>query len=417
MIRTSSTLDTDADRGIGCALLSYGGNGSPELVGGGSLASEERCSRTGTPVERRGHMDRYVADMRTLLDGPSFGLRLLLADRRGHLRVTYTEGHPIDGGRPQAEARRLTLVDGISRTLEHADGSAVAICPIDRRGEALGVAEVSGSRASIDRCRRELDALIGGISAILRREVDGEIRRRELDLGLAWTAHELRGPLHAVRLTLENAASSYADGTGTTMIRAADELSRLADGLESVLLWAVGGGRVSYRRTDLVGLTQDAIDSCVAETGEDRVVIEGSERLIVSVDALHMRSAIENLIRNALRYSIRGTKVRVTVELRDGEPTIEVENEGPGIPAEDRETIFEPLAIGANGLGTGIGLFVVGRVVGRHGGTIRCYEPEEGRFTFELRLPPSHTPRQDRHRSPDQYGRLDQESLPGLGVR
>ena len=357
-------------------------------------------------------MDHYVAEMRTLLDGPSFGLRLLLADRRGHLRVTRTEGRPIDGGRPQAEARRLTLVDGISRTLEHADGSAVAIFPIDRRGEALGVAEVSGSMASIDRCRRELDALIGGMSAILRREVDGEIRRRELDLGLAWTAHELRGPLHAVRLLLENAASSYDDGTGTTMIRAADELSRLADGLESVLEWAVGRGRVSSRRTDLVGLTQDAIDSCVAETGEDRVVIEGSERLIVSVDALHMRSAIENLIRNALRYSIRGTKVRVTVELRDGEPTIEVENEGPGIPAEDRETIFEPLAIGANGLGTGIGLFVVGRVVERHGGTIRCYEPEEGRFTFELRLPPSRTPRQDRRVSPALCRSADQESMP-----
>ena len=186
--------------------------------------------------------------------------------------------------RPRPDASRWSMA--YSRTLEHADGSAVAICPIDRRGEALGVAEVSGSMASIDRCRRELDALIGGMSAILRREVDGEIRRRELDLGLAWTAHELRGPIHAVRLLLENAASSYDDGTGTTMIRAADELSRLADGLESVLEWAVGRGRVSYRRTDLVGLTQDAIDSCVAETGEDRVVIEGSERLIVSVDAL-----------------------------------------------------------------------------------------------------------------------------------
>jgi signal transduction histidine kinase len=353
------------------------------------LLSEERRSRTSTLVEHGGGFDPYVAEMRSLLDAPSFGLRLLLADRRGHLRVTRTEGHPIDGGRSQAEARRLTLADGISRTIEQADGSAVAICPIDRRGEALGVAEVSGPMGSIDRCRRELDVLIGKMSAIVRREVDGEIRRRELDLGLAWTAHELRGPIHAVRLLLENAASSYDSGTGTTMIRAADELSRLADGLESVLEWAVGRGSVRYRKMDLVGLTQDAIDSCVAETGEDRVVMEGSERLIVSVDALHMRSAIENLIRNALRYSTRGTKVRVTVELRDGEPTIEVENEGRGVPAEDRETIFEPFAIGANGLGAGIGLFVVCRVVGRHGGTIRCYEPEEGRFTFELRLPPA----------------------------
>jgi signal transduction histidine kinase len=338
-------------------------------------------------MESGADIDYLVAKMRSLLDGPAFGLRLLLADQRGHLRVTRTEGQPIYGGRRQADARRLTLVDGISRTLEQADGSAVAILPIDRRGEALGVAELSGSMASIDRSRRELDVLIGKMSAIIRREADGEIRRRELDLGLAWTAHELRGPLHAVRVLLENAAGSYDDGTGTTMSRAADELSRIADGLQSVLEWAVGRGRVSYRRTDLVGLTQDAIDSCVAETGEDRVVIEGSERLIVSVDALHMRSAIENLIRNALRYSTPGTKVLVTVEPRDGEPTIAAENEGPGIPAKDRQAIFEPLTVGANGVGSGLGLFVVGRVVERHGGTIRCYEPEAGRVTFELRLP------------------------------
>ena len=106
--------------------------------------------------------DRYVEEMRSLLGEHSFGLRLLLADQRGHLRVIRTEGHPIDSGRRQAEARRHTLADGISRTLEQADGSAVAIYPIDRRGEALGVAEVSGTMATIDRCRRELETVIGG---------------------------------------------------------------------------------------------------------------------------------------------------------------------------------------------------------------------------------------------------------------
>ena len=333
--------------------------------------------------------DRYVEDLRSLLGESSFGLRLLLADQRGHLRVVRVEGHPIDGGRRQAEARRLTLTDGISRTLEQLSGAAVTIYPIDRRGEALGVAEVSGCMATIDRHRRELERVIGRVSAILRGEAEGDQRRRELRLGLAWTAHELRGPLHAVRMILEDAAISGRDGTGTTLLRAADELSRLADGLESVLHWAVGDGRVNSRKTDLVALTYDAVDSCVAETGEDRVVVEGSDRLYARVDALHMRSAIENLIRNALRYSTRGTKVRVVVELREGEPTIEVDNEGSGISAKDREKIFDPMAVGENGLGTGLGLFVVSRVVERHGGTIRCNEGEAGHVTFELRLPRS----------------------------
>lgn len=333
-------------------------------------------------------MDRCVEELRSLVGESRFGLRLLLTDQRGHLRVIRREGHPIDGGRRQAEARRRTLTDAISRTLEHVDGTAVAIYPIDRRGEALGVAEVSGRMATIDRRRRELETVIGRVSAILRGEVDGDLRRQELQLGLAWTAHELRGPLHAVRILLEDAAISGRDGTGTTMLRAADELSRLADGLDSVLHWAVGSGRVHPRKTDLVALTHDAVDSCVAETGEDRVLVEGFDRLDARVDPLHMRSAIENLIRNALRYSTAGTKVRVTVERRDGEPTIEVDNEGRGISPKDRERIFDPMAVGENGLGTGLGLFVVGRVVERHGGTIRCIEGEAGHVTFELRLPP-----------------------------
>lgn len=356
--------------------------------GVGSLASRQLAMGSTMPLRFGGGLDQLVAELRSLLDEPRFGLRLLLADQRGHLRVTRVEGHPIVGGRRQAQARRLSLADRISRTLEHTDGTAVTIYPLDRRGEALGVAEVSGSMAAIDGHRREVETTIGRAAAIVRGEVEGDLRRRQLQLGLAWTAHELRGPLQAVRLLLENAASSPPDGTGTTMLRAADELSRLADGLESVLHWAVDEGRIQTRRTDLVSLTYDAVDSCVMETGEDRVVVDWSDPLIVKVDVLHMRSAIENLIRNALRYSTPGTKVRVTVELRDGEPTVEVDNEGCGISPKDRERIFDPMAVGENGLGTGLGLFIVGRVVERHGGTIRCNEGDEGHVTFELRLPP-----------------------------
>ena len=116
--------------------------------------------------------------------------------------------------------------------------------------------------------------------------------------------------------------------------------------------------------------------------------MEGSDRLIVQADATHLRAAVENLIRNAIRYSIPGSKVRVIVEPREGWSIVEVENEGPGITAIDRDTIFGPMARGADGAGTGLGLFVVGRVIERHGGTVRCFEPEQGRVSFELRLPP-----------------------------
>jgi signal transduction histidine kinase len=359
-----------------------------------STASPWRGRRVGSVEESiagpgdRDEMDRCISYLRVLLPREEFGIRFMLADRRGYLRFVRGEGDPLDLGRRQAAARRGTLMDGVARILERPDGRAVGLFPIDRRGPALGVAEVSATITSLTKHQRDVEAAIGRVSEGVRRQAQQELQRRELDIGLAWTAHELRGPLQAVRIWLENAASSDRHGVRAPIMRAADELTRLADGLDSVLHWAIGHERVQYSSLDLVALAHDAVDSCVAETGQDRVIVEGSDRLMVRADALHMRSAIENLVRNALRYSTTGTKVRVTVELRDGEPTVDVENEGSAIREEDRQAIFEPLALGANGLGSGLGLFVVGRVVERHGGSIRCFEPEEGRVTFELRLPP-----------------------------
>ncbi|HUF60081.1 MAG TPA: HAMP domain-containing sensor histidine kinase [Actinomycetota bacterium] len=332
-------------------------------------------------------MDRCISYVRALMPVEAFGVRFLLADHRGYLRLVRGEGDPLDLGRRQAVARRGTLADGVSRILERSDGRAVGLFPIDRRGPALGVAEVSATSTPLTRHRRAIEAAIGRVSEGVRLRAQRELRRKELDLGLAWTAHELRGPLYAARMLLENAAANSDGHKVDHITRAIEELLRLTEGMESVLRWAVGVGDLHRRRVDLVSLTHDAVDCCMAETGQDRVLVEGRDRLPVKADALHLRSAIENLVRNALRYSTPGTKVRVIVETRDGEPTVEVDNEGAEIPESERRTIFEPLAHGATGGGTGLGLFVVRRIVERHGGTIRCYHPAEGHVAFELRLP------------------------------
>ena len=329
--------------------------------------------------------DRCIDFLRHVLPQNGFGLRLLLTDGRGHLRAVRSEGDPLQLGPRQARARRMTLVDGVTRILEDADDRVVGLFPIDRRDQALGIAEVSTSSSALDRHRRDVEAAVGRLSADLKERAGRDRLTRELQLGLAWTAHELRGPLQAARLWLEHAAASRPDA-GEPIRRAIGELSRLAEGVDSVLHWSIGDLRMHCRRADLVGLVQEAVDCCVGETGEDRVVLEGSERLVVRADALHLRSAIENLIRNAIRYSTPHTKIRVTVEPRDGQPVVEVENEGDGIAPDDRERIFEPLAHASNGAGTGLGLFVARRIAERHGGTIRCHQPGEGRIAFELRL-------------------------------
>jgi signal transduction histidine kinase len=351
------------------------------------LISEELGSHPMPGIGAEDVIDRVVEGIRSLVGRTDLGVRVFLTDRGGRLRVARTAGSPLNVGDRQTTARRRTLHDRIVRTLER-DPLAVSIFPIDRRGDALGVTEVTANIATLQHRRSGLESLIGQMSAVIRRAIDDDARRRELDLSLAWTTHELRGPLHAIRAWLEHAASISAEAS-LPIRRATDELSRITGGLESVLSWSAGREHLDEQDVDLVALMRDAVDSCVAETGEDRVVMEGSERLIVRGDLLHLRSAFENLIRNALRYSVPGSKVRAIVEPRDGQPAVEVVNEGSGIGDRDRMAIFAPMTRGAGGGGTGLGLYVVGRVVERHGGTIRCSEPAEGMISFELRLPPS----------------------------
>jgi signal transduction histidine kinase len=380
-------LDMDAERGIRCRHTAGRRAGTVVRRSGvEGLILEELGSHAMPENSSEDVIDRVVDGIRSLVGTTDLGVRVFLTDRGGRLRIARTAGSPLNAGGRQTTARRRTLQDRIVRTLER-DLLAVSIFPIDRRGDAIGVTEVTATIATLRHRRSGLESLIGRMSAVIRREIEDDTRRRELDLSLAWTSHELRGPLHAVRAWLEHAASISAEAS-LPIRRATDELSRITGGLESVLSWSAGREHLDERDVDLVGLMRDAVDCCVAETGEDRVVMEGTERLIVRGDPLHLRSAFENLIRNALRYSVPGSKVRVIVEPRDGQPAVEVENEGSGIGDRDRTAIFAPMTRSAGGVGTGLGLYVVGRVVERHGGTIRCSKPKEGMISFELRLPP-----------------------------
>jgi signal transduction histidine kinase len=342
--------------------------------------------RTVSAVRDASEFHRCSCEIRLLLDPDDLGVRFFFEDRAGRLRSAYRFGQPIDLGRRLVVSRRQALTGGRTRFLD-GDGCVVGLFPIDRSGEVVGVVEVSILGKSLRRDRFELERAIARLSERLQRNAELDRQRRTLDISLAWVAHELRGPLLAARLSLENTADGLGPTDARSIARATDELSRLAAGLDSILHLAVGNGTIKRRRVELTELVRDAAGCCVAETNDDRVVIEAGDRLAVFADPLHLRSAIENLIRNALRYSTPGTTVLVTVGSRADHVVVEVQNEGSGVGPDDRERIFEPLVHGRRGDGTGLGLFVARRVVERHGGTIRYHEPREGLSAFELRLP------------------------------
>jgi signal transduction histidine kinase len=242
--------------------------------------------------------------------------------------------------------------------------------------------------------RKSLDvvgSMLEEVLRYLREKVHDERRRSErLDLGLAWTAHEVRGPLLGVKAVLEFLMNGEGSGSRTLLRRSLQELEQLAGFVEGLLQWAVGAGPLRRRETDLARVVRQAVESCELEMGDGRVSIDAPHHVRVRVDPGHLRGAIANLIRNALSYSPPDAAVDVLVERDDRWATVSVTDRGPGIPPSEREGVFEPLVRGAtangNQNGRGLGLFIARRVVQAHGGEISLKSDRTG-STFLVRIP------------------------------
>jgi signal transduction histidine kinase len=210
------------------------------------------------------------------------------------------------------------------------------------------------------------------------------------ELGIAWTAHELKGPLMGASAALDRAAQTTRTEGKELMRRTRQELQQLSDLIDPLLRWSTGNGLPSRERVDLVEVTRDAVASATLGARSDRVSIEAEYELFVLGDPEQLRSAIANVVRNALIYSPAETDVRVLVEDPNGSARVVVRDSGPGIHPRDRETVFDPFSRGrSNGSahhGAGLGLFIARRVLEAHGGSISL-RPSKSGATFVLQLP------------------------------
>ena len=110
------------------------------------------------------------------------------------------------------------------------------------------------------------------------------------------------------------------------------------------------------------------------------------------VDADALRQVVVNLLDNAVKYGPRGQSVSVRLENEGGQLFLSVEDEGPGVPARDRERIFERFVRldrdrASERAGAGIGLAVARELVRQHGGTIRAEGGARGGARFVVRIP------------------------------
>jgi two-component system, OmpR family, sensor kinase len=268
-----------------------------------------------------------------------------------------------------------------------------ALRPVDRMRVAAA-ALPPGERLPVPLAQDELRALAEEFNALLARR-DEAVTRLERFTGDA--AHELRSPVAAIRAQAEVAvAHPDPDLTDETLRAVVDEATRLTTMLSDLLALARAdaGQRPPAKPVDLVAAAQAAIDRAGGGSRCNRLddpvlQLVAPTPAEVGASPSEVALVLDNLITNAQRYA--RSLVRISILPAGRVVRLLVEDDGPGIPAADRERIFDRFVrlspeAGAGG-GAGLGLALVAALVHGRGGVVSAGATPTGGGRIEVRWP------------------------------
>jgi len=211
-------------------------------------------------------------------------------------------------------------------------------------------------------------------AALARHEAELERQNERLEEFAGVVSHDLRNPLNAASGYLELAREGGHEGA---FDRVADALGRMEALVDDLLALAKQGEAVDALET--VSL-EAVVDEAWATAGAERATLDVSGELgTVDCDRSRLRQLFENLLRNAVEHA----EPAVTVTIRRTEDGFLVEDDGPGVPADERTAVFEA-GHTTNAEGTGFGLNIVRTIAQAHGWSVTLEEGTEGgaRFVF-----------------------------------
>ena len=301
---------------------------------------------TGRDVIRRGVGRAHIG-------GNRFAVGYPLRDRDGALLALVLEPPPRRRGMFHIhdlwlQAVVLILLGGLLCYLL----ARYITAPVTRlRGATrrLAAGDLSARVGSERRRRDELEDL--------GRDFDGMAERMESMVSaqrrlLTDMSHELRSPLARINVALgllRQRGVEDADGMLTRLETESERLNQLIGDLLTLSRLESGGPRASSQPVDLSQLVSDVVNDARLEASARGCEVRVTEPSRVSVQGVPelLRSAIENVVRNAVRHTAESTAVEVGVAERSDSngkvAVIEVRDHGPGVPEEQIERIFEPL--------------------------------------------------------------------------
>ena len=335
-------------------------------------------------TERHGTRDLAVVR----LGAPGGGSHVVVAATLPGIREDRAPGFPYD------LLVTAAVVSGIvcfllARTLTRPLGQVPAA---SRRLAAGDLAARAGARVGarqdeIGELVRDFDSMADRIASLIHAQ-------SQL---LSDISHELRSPLARLNVALELARRKAGGAAGTELDRIQTETERM-NGLIGELLElsrAESDARAGrHEPVDLAEIVTEIVADADFEARRHgksaRLDIRSSAAL--EGDSALLARAIENVVRNAVRYTPAETAVDVVVAAEPGVVSVSVRDQGPGVPESDLEKIFAPFhrvesARSRGGGGAGLGLAIARRAVVLHGGTIVARNADGGGLLVTVRLP------------------------------
>jgi two-component system sensor histidine kinase CpxA len=244
--------------------------------------------------------------------------------------------------------------------------------------------EVADLARDVDRMAERIESLVGAHQRLIRD-----------------VSHELRSPLARLNVALELARQSAGPTHSAPFDRIERESERLNELIGQLLMLTKleSDDSMSQRAdVDIAALVSEVVQDVDFEVSSNdrRVVVTGTESLALNGNKELLRQALENLVRNAARYTAAGTAVEISLRRKESGGRswahIEVRDQGPGVPEEELFDIFRPFYRVSDSRerqsgGTGVGLSISDRAVRLHGGRLRAFNAPGSGLIMEMELP------------------------------
>jgi two-component system OmpR family sensor kinase/two-component system sensor histidine kinase QseC len=240
----------------------------------------------------------------------------------------------------------------------------------------------------------EVAPLVNALNALLERLQHALGTQRAF---VADAAHELRSPLTALRLQLQLLGRARDDTTRSEatqgLAASIERASRLVEQLLALARNEPGAAATERMALDLGALVRDSLADVAVlamQRGSTVLLVPGPPVAVLG-DRVALALLVRNLVDNALRYSPPGARVELRCLYEGSHPLLRVDDSGPGIPAEDRERVFDRFHRRASGneTGSGLGLAIVRSIAERHGAEVTLGDSPLGGLRVTVRFAPA----------------------------